>query len=142
MRQIEHMEKVADLKSLTAGDVMETTVRTCAPDVRAVDVARRLSEADVGSIPIVDEDRTLRGLVTESDLLDLVLAGKDLRAVTAGDIMTRKMVTVTADMPILELINLFQDRFLIRVPVVKDMKLVGLVARRDALYGCLKALEG
>jgi len=65
---------------------------------------------------------------------------KDLRKVTAGEIMTRDVVTATEDMPVKDLIQLLQDRFLVRVPVVRGKTLVGVVARRDIVFGYVKAL--
>lgn len=141
MRYRDYMAKGGDSASLTVGQLMKGAVVTCSPRARAVDVARRLSERNVGSIPIVEEDGTLVGLVSESDLIDVLLAGKDLRALTAQEVMTRKVVTVTEEMPIGDLMNLFQDRFLIRVPVVREGQLVGMVARRDVIFGYVTALE-
>jgi CBS domain-containing protein len=56
------------------------------------------------------------------------------------EIMTREVVTATEDMPVMDLIQLLQDRLLIRVPVVRGKTLVGVVARRDIVFGYVKAL--
>jgi CBS domain-containing protein len=53
--------------------------------------------------------------------------------------MTREVVTSTEEMPLMNLIHLLQERHLIRVPVVKDRKLVGMVARRDVVFAYVKA---
>ncbi|TAJ24737.1 MAG: CBS domain-containing protein, partial [Nitrospirae bacterium] len=37
--------------------------------------------------------------------------------------------------------NLFQDRYVTRLPVVRNQKLVGIVARRDLVFGYMKALQ-
>jgi CBS domain-containing protein len=65
---------------------------------------------------------------------------RDLRQVTAAEIMTSMVVTVPEDMPVKNLIQLLQDRFLTRAPVVNGDKLVGIVARRDIVFGYVKAL--
>ena len=142
MKYPEESAKGRDPMKLTVGQLMKQAVATCSPRARAMDLARRLSEWSVGSIPIVEDDHTLVGLVSESDLIDMLIAGRDLRLLTAADVMTRKVVTVTEDMSALDLMNLFQDRYLIRVPVVKDNILVGVVARRDVILGYVQALEG
>lgn len=142
MKYSDESAKVCDPMKLTVRQLMKQAVVTCNPRARAMDLARRLSEWNVGSIPIVEDDYTLVGLVSESDLIDMLIAGRDLRMLTAADVMTRKVVTVTEDMSALDLMNLFQDRYLIRVPVVKDNILVGVVARRDVILGYVKVLEG
>jgi CBS domain-containing protein len=53
--------------------------------------------------------------------------------------MTREVVTTTEDTPLMNLIHLLQERHLIRVPVVKAQKLVGMVARRDIVFAYVKA---
>jgi CBS domain-containing protein len=58
---------------------------------------------------------------------------------TAMDIMTRDVVTVTEEMLVKDLVHLLQERHLVRAPVVKGKTLVGIVARRDAVFGYVKA---
>jgi CBS domain-containing protein len=119
--------------------IMQDAVWTVSQDTKGSTVAEILTERNFGSLPVVKEDRTLVGLISEFDLLRVMDQEKDLREVTAADIMTRDVVTVTEDMPVRNLIHLLQERHLIRVPVVKGKTLVGVVARRDALFGYVKA---
>lgn len=134
------MTKACDPKSLTVHQLMEDAVVTVSPKTSALTIAQILTERNFGSVPVVEEDRTLIGLVSEFDLLRVMEEEKDLRKVTAADLMTTKVVTATEDMPVKNLIQLLQERFLVRVPVVKENKLVGIVARRDIVYGYVKAL--
>ena len=50
-------------------------------------------------------------------------------------------IEVTEEMKLEEVANLFQDRYLTRVPVVRNGKLVGILARRDLLFGYTKASQ-
>ncbi|MBS0170975.1 MAG: CBS domain-containing protein [Nitrospira sp.] len=139
MRASEYFVHGCDPATLVVRQIMEDSVTTVSPMSKAMAVAELLSEHNFGSVPVVEKDYTLRGLVTEFDLLKAVEQGKDLREVTAADIMTRDVVTTTEDMTLMNLIHLFQERHLIRVPVVKDHRLVGMVARRDVVFGYVKA---
>lgn len=139
MRRIENLVGRRDPKTLTADLLMEDTVVTCGPQAAAVSVALRLCDGNFGSIPVVDEERRLLGLVTEFDLLKVMEQDKDLRKVPVADIMTRDVMTTTENTSFSELIDLMQRHHLIRVPVIRDGKLVGIVARRDILHGYLTA---
>lgn len=119
---------------------MEDAVITCSPRATGLAIAQILSERNVGSVPVVEEDRTLVGLVSEFDLLQAMMEDKDLRTVTAADIMIRDVETVGEDIPVVDLVRLLQERHLIRVPVVRGKTLVGVVARRDIVHGYVKAL--
>ena len=140
MRRTEYMANACDPKTLKAQQLMEDAVVTVSPKATGLTIAQILSDRNFGSVPVVEEDRTLVGLVSEFDLLRAMDVDKDLRKVTAGEIMTRDVVTATEDMPVKDLIQLLQDRFLVRVPVVRGKTLVGVVARRDIVFGYVKAL--
>lgn len=139
MRRIEYSVKGCDPKTLTVRDIMEDAVVTCSPNATGEAMALMLCDRNFGSVPIVDESRTLLGLVSEFDLLKAMTVQQDLRKVKAGDIMSRDVVTVTADMSVTDLVELLQKCHLIRVPVVEGERLVGIVARRDILFGYIKA---
>jgi len=139
MRATEFFVHACDPKTLVVRQIMEDAVVKVSPTSSAMAVAELLSEHNFGSLPVVGADGTLEGLVTEFDLLKAVEQDKDLRKVSVSEIMTRDVVTATEEMPLMSLIHLLQERHLIRVPVVKDHKLVGVVARRDVVFGYVKA---
>jgi CBS domain-containing protein len=118
---------------------MQDAVITCAPRTSALRIALLMTDRHIGSIPVVDEDRTLLGIISEADLLTQILQGKPLRDLTAADLMTKDVLSVPEDRTFIELATLFEDRGLIRVPVVRNGKLVGVVARRDLVFGHLNA---
>lgn len=64
---------------------------------------------------------------------------KDLPQLSAMDIMTREVVTVTEEIPVKYVVRLLQERHLIRVPVLTGKALVGVVARRDIVFGYVRA---
>jgi CBS domain-containing protein len=141
MRRTDYLIKATDPQSLTVADLMEDAVVTCAPHTDGLTLVRLMTERHFGSLPVVKEDKTLVGLVSEYDLLQVMIEGRDPRKITAADLMTEKVLSVTEHTPLVDLANLFQDRYVTRIPVVKDRKLVGLVARRDLVYGYIKALQ-
>lgn len=139
MRKTAYFTRTRDPKALTVQDVMEDAVLTVSPQAKGSAIADILAERNVGSVPVVEEDRTLIGLVSEFDLLRVMDEGNDLGRLAATDIMTRDVVTVTEEMPVKDVVHLLQERHLIRVPVLKGKTLVGVVARRDVLFGYLRA---
>lgn len=138
MRRIEFPSEQREFRRLTAAALMERNVITCRPSDTARHVASELIASNFGMLPVVKERGFLVGLVSEFDLLKVLMEGRDLDTVQAEDIMTRQITTVQEDTPVDEVIRLLEREHLIRVPVVLDGKLMGIVARRDILYGYLK----
>ena len=100
-----------------------------------------------GCFPVVDRDRKLLGIVTESDLLQVLQV--PLRGATVGhammkevmkrsankveEIMTKRPITATAEMTIQETLNLMAAHKLRHLPVVENEKVIGLICLRDIL---------
>lgn len=138
MRRIEFPSEQREFRRLTATLLMERNVITCRPSDTARHVASELIASNFGMLPVVKERGFLVGLVSEFDLLKVLMEGRDLDTVRAEEIMTRQITTVQEDTPVDEVIRLLEREHLIRVPVVLDGKLMGIVARRDILFGYLK----
>jgi CBS domain-containing protein len=82
----------------------------------------------------------LIGIVTEFDLLAALDAGRMLPDLSATEVMTNTVVSVSDHTDVRTLIYVLQTNHVIRVPVVdRDGVLVGIVARRDVLRGYLGA---
>jgi CBS domain-containing protein len=125
---------------LTVGVIMEKEVHSADKETEADMLASYMMEG-FGSIPIIDGQKRLLGIVSEFDLLAALRKGKKLKEVTAGEIMTANPVSVTQDTKVMTLIDVLQNNHLIRVPVVDSTgKLIGIVARRDLLRGYLHSM--
>jgi CBS domain-containing protein len=139
MRQIDGLTQACNPKTLTVGQLMQDAPFSCTPRTDALTIGRLMTKQNFGGLPVLGEDGTLVGLVTEYDLLQAMIEGRDLRKVLASEIMTSSPLTARESMTLEEVATLFQDRYVTRLPVVRDKKLVGIVARRDLLHGYMKA---
>lgn len=139
MRQTEFYMTACDPKTLTVGQLMQDAVTSCTPRTDVSTIASLMTRRNFGSLPVVEQDGTLVGIVTDYDLLHAMIEGRDLRNIAAMGIMSTVPVTVTEDQTLAQVAELFQDRSLTRVPVVRNKKLVGILARRDLLFGYMKA---
>jgi len=123
---------------LTVGAIMEKQVQSAEKDTKAEMIASYMMEG-FGSVPIVDENNKLVGIVSEFDLLAALRKGKKLQDVVAGEILTANPVSVTQDTDVVTLMDVLQNNHLIRVPVLDKVgNLIGIVARRDLLRGYLQ----
>lgn len=141
MRQTEFFMKGCDPKTLTVGQLMQDAITQCTTRTDAATIAHLMTHRNFGSLPVVEDDGMLVGIVTEYDLLQAMIDGRDLRKVMATEIMSIHPVTVTEDQTLAQVADLFQDRYVTRVPVVRNKKLVGILARRDLLFGYMKASQ-
>ena len=123
---------------LTVGAIMEKQVQSAEKDTTAEMIASYMMDG-FGSVPIVDENNKLVGIVSEFDLLAALRKGKKLQDVAAEEILTPNPVSVTQDTDVVTLMDVLQNNHLIRVPVLDNVgKLIGIVARRDLLRGYLQ----
>ncbi|HUK57512.1 MAG TPA: CBS domain-containing protein [Nitrospiria bacterium] len=142
MRRTDSMLGGENFDRMTAADFMETGVFYYAEDSRVDRLATAMTLGNFGSIPIVTKEKRLVGIVSEFDLLNVMRKRKELREVTAKEIMTGAPVSVHPETRADKIMDLLQRKHLIRVPVVdQEGKLVGIVARRDILRGYLKSKE-
>lgn len=112
--------------------VMAPEPKTASPDMNACDAAGIMAANDVGFVPIV-EGSSLRGLVTDRDLVVRVLAAReDPLSIRLGDIVTgRNLVTVTPDTELSAARDIMAEHKIRRLPVVKDDRLLGVVSLGD-----------
>lgn len=118
-------------ESTEVRDAMTTSPVTIQGSTSAHEAARTMQSENVGSLPIVEDDR-LVGMITDRDLAIRVLAeGKDAQTVVA-DICSHDLVTIDPQQTLAEAGRLMADHQLRRLPVVEeDGRLVGILAQAD-----------
>ena len=140
---------------MNAADVMVSTVITVRSDTSVAKIAEILLANRISAVPVVDENNTLVGIVSEGDLIHRVEAGTEQHrswwleffigkevlarefvkshARKATDVMTRPVITVKPDTPLGEIASLLEKHRIKRVPVVKDGNIVGIVSRANLI---------
>ena len=115
-----------------ARDVMTGGVECIGVNDTVLDAAKKLSELDVGSMPICGEDDRLKGMLTDRDIVMKVLAqGQDPSSVTAGDLSEGKPVTIGADDSVDEALRTMAEHKVRRLPVIDGHDLIGVVSIAD-----------
>jgi CBS domain-containing protein len=136
---------------------MSAPVISVREDTPLVEVARLMTEHRIGGVPVVRGDGRLVGVITESDfaakergipfsLLQLPqlfghwLSRNNLEAIydeardiTAGQVMTRNVVSVGEDDPVESAARKMCEDRVHRLPVLRGGVPVGIVARHDLL---------
>lgn len=113
-------------------DVMTRGVETTAPDATIADVARRMRDLDVGSLPVTDGSRLL-GMVTDRDLsVRATAAAKDPNSTRVREVMSPEIAWVFDDEPADAAARVMRERQIRRLPVLdRSDRLVGVVALAD-----------
>jgi len=114
-----------------AKDFMTKEVVTIETTKSALDAAKLMAEREVGSLVILQGGKPV-GIVTDRDVVVRAVA-KDLQlsGVKVGEIMSKPLVTVKLDTPMIEIAKIMDDRGVRRVPVVKGDEVVGIVTSSD-----------
>ncbi|MET8509233.1 CBS domain-containing protein [Streptomyces sp. NPDC004787] len=116
----------------TAREIMHTGASCVQENETLMDAARRMSELDVGALPICGPDNRLHGIITDRDIVVKCLAkGKDPHHMTAGLLAQGKPITVDADADSEQVLRTMQDHRVRRVPVIDDHRLVGMISEAD-----------
>ena len=118
---------------MKARDVMNKRVTAATPRAIGRDLALQLLSGMYSGLPVVDANNHVLGVVTEFDLLKAVRDGKDLQTVKAEEIMGHPAVSVEEDDSLESVIDKMTTHHIIRVPVVRNGKLVGVISRADIL---------
>ena len=120
MRRVDYMVGARDFKTLIAEQFMQDGVDAYRPEDDGETLAQAMTEGGFGSVPIVDQDRHLLGIVSEFDLLRALNEEKHLASVKAGDLMTPNPITVSPETPTMDIIQSLEAKHLIRMPVVNE----------------------
>lgn len=109
---------------------MTDNVECCTLLDNVFEVAVKMKELNVGAIPIVDKDK-LVGMITDRDIVVRGVAEKHPGSTKVEDIMSSKLVTISADSTTKEAAKLMAEHQIRRLPVVEGDNLIGIVSLGD-----------
>jgi CBS domain-containing protein len=116
----------------TAREIMTGGTECIGESETLADAAKKMSDLDVGALPICGEDNRLKGMLTDRDIVVKAIAqGKAPGEVQAGELGEGKPVTIGADDSVDEALQTMTDHKVRRLPVIDGHDLVGVVSQAD-----------
>ena len=132
----------------TCADIMTTGLITVRPDTHISEAARLFSRHAIKSLPVVSDEMTLRGLLLQADLLEIVAAqdrpmSQRHRAARrkVSDVMRDADRAAPHDLPVGALLGRLAAQGSEVVPVTRDSRLVGILTRSDIIRLLLRGAE-
>jgi CBS domain-containing protein len=95
----------------------------------------------ITGVPVVEEDMSLVGILSEQDILRLLQTYEQERNRTAGEFMTQPAVSFEEDENLLDICYCLRDCSIRRVPITSDGKVTGIISRADVLRYILHLLQ-
>jgi CBS domain-containing protein len=148
---------------MNVSDIMRRSFATIKPDAPLLDAAHLLIETNQRGLPVIDQDGTLVGVISEGDflhrteldispppgnLLEELLgieedtpARRRMRAQLVREVMTRDPVFVDDEATLDEVVALMDARHIAQLPVVCGSSVVGVVSRVELLVAVAGALS-
>lgn len=120
------------VKAVMTPRVVAVTSVTFLPEA-----AQIMLQEDVGALPVVQEDGTLLGIITDRDItVRAVAEGRDITQTQVAEVYTMEdMITVSPETDINEAHQIMAEHQVRRLPIVEsDNKLVGMVSLADLAH--------
>ena len=126
---------------LETKDVMTADVICIKKDTPIIDALRLMVKNNVTGIPVVEDDMTLVGILSEQDALRLFHTFDEEKDRTVSEFMTQPAIHFDQAERLLDVCYCLRDNSIRRVPVTCDGKVVGVVSRSDIIKCILKLCE-
>ena len=115
-----------------AKEIMTTDVVTVNVDDTIDEAVALLLEHKISGLPVLDAAGSLVGILTEFDLLELTCNCRTERDKVCH-YMSTDVCTVAEDEDWVAVADVFRNNHMRRLPVTRDGKLVGIIARHDLM---------
>jgi CBS domain-containing protein len=119
--------------SMFVKDIMAVNVVTMPLDASVFEVAKSMSDMDISSVIITDEERPI-GIITEADIVRRVIVqDRDSKTTLASEIMSSPIIYVEPGTGLTDAMRVMAKSNIRRVAVLKNNSLAGIITSRDLL---------
>lgn len=117
---------------MKVGEIMNNQIITIEPEDTVSLAARLLKQHNIGSIPVVSQEGSLRGILTDRDIVIRCVAGDvapdDMKV---REVMTRGVISVSPEDDVKMASDIMAGDQIRRLPVVRDGRLIGMLSLAD-----------
>lgn len=124
---------------LKAKDIMNTNVVSVKKDTPIFEAVELLVEYDISGLPVVEDDMTLAGILSEKDVVDLFYEESDeAENKKVSDYMTDPAVHFEENSSLVNICDFLLKNLFRRIPVTSGGKLIGIISIKDVLNSVLQ----
>lgn len=124
------------IKKLMAEDIMIEEIHITSRNDVVAAAKLKMMRCNVGGLPVVDKGK-LVGIITHRDVL---LAGGEALGLKVDDLMSKDLMVVERETPIMDITKIMADKGYQRIPVVENGNLIGLITQ-SSLIRALAGIE-
>jgi CBS domain-containing protein len=128
--------------------IMQTDLITVTSQTLISEAIQLLVDNDISGLPVVDDNMTLVGMITEKDILKSI---PDLETLMLSDdeqdspdkvedFMTKDVVSFDQNEDLIAICECLTKSSFRRVPIVSEGKLVGIISRKDLIEYILEPI--
>lgn len=121
-----------------AKSIMKKDVFTVKPDTSLYETMHTMINQKISGMPVVDDEKRLVGIISEKDVMVLLLRKSVSESDKVGDYMTKQVTCFGPNDSAADIAEFFIRNPVRRVPIIEDGKLAGIISRRDIVALILK----
>ena len=95
--------------------------------------SQNLHEKKVGSMPVLNKNNNVIGIISERDLSQFIYAERFNSNLPISQIMTKELVTCDLNTSVTELMNEMTEKKIRHILIMEDKKLLGIVSIGDVV---------
>ena len=109
-------------------------------DITLTEVIGKLAKLNIGSLPVVDRDSKLLGIISERDLIKNahLFRSNNFLSFKVGDVMTKEVIKCNSMATSEDLMSLMTDYKIRHIPIVRGNFLIGIVSIGDVVKRLLE----
>jgi|SRR5581483_6941280 len=115
------------------GRIVPTNILKFQESENGLDIAFALLSNQTAGAPVVNPQGHYIGFINEFDLMRALDTGKDLSQLTAGEIMRKERLVITASTTLVDAAKMMEEHRVFNLPVEKDNVVAYSVSRHDLL---------
>ncbi|MBN1502276.1 CBS domain-containing protein [Candidatus Woesearchaeota archaeon] len=122
------------LTDIPVSKIMITTIKKLNENDTVDKAIKTMTKHSIGGLLILQNNGYPAGIVTEGDIMRLVIAkGKDPCKVIIKEIMSKNLMTIAPNISIGKASSIMDKHHIGKLPVVKKGKMVGYITKADIL---------
>lgn len=116
---------------MKVAEVMNKDVVTCHPSEKLTVIINKFELFHIAGMPVIEKGN-LVGIICQTDILRVAKEGP-IQDFVVKDVMTKDVVSISPTDSAVHVAKLMIEKKVNRIPVVENLKVVGIVTRYDLI---------